>query len=489
MGIKHFFPWFRKRFSPDVGLETDLKNPTKIPNIDVLGIDLNAIFHPCAQSVYKYGSSATLMSRRLLRAPSEAMLMSAIHSSVMSIIKTASPTHTVLLCVDGVAGLAKMTQQRQRRYRSLASPTFDHTTLTFDSNMLSAGTPLMARICDHLESTTIPMIRQQFGVNVVFSRDTVCGEGEHKIVRYMSDHFQDRRCAIFSPDADLIMIALVSNINNIWVLREQYMNPSKWYVVHVHNIRACLVNEFKNIYDFVVICFLIGNDFLPHMPSLKMDIGILDTIINIYRCVVSTHLINPNTLQWNELDMRLFFSQLASMEEQFWIQIYGKTPEYSLFKTHVFKTDYSIGFRDYAQFCGDYRASRLSNDADNASMHYIQGCEWILRYYTTGIPSWYWFYPYHYSPLVSDIANYVCVNDNVHFTPPTSLQTPPTLEQQLMCILPPYTIENIFDKPKVQIYEDKYRVDSSSIKIDRDGTTHEMDEVVIVPFIDRKGLF
>jgi len=343
----------------------------------------------------------------------------------------------------------------------------------------------MNRICDYIEVTTIPIIEKQFGTSVVFSRDTEYGEGEHKIVRHMDKHFHNKRCAIFSPDADLLMISLVSNISYIWIIREQYMNPSKWYIVNIHNIRGCLCDEFKTIYDFVVLCFLIGNDFLPHVPSLKMDIGILDTIINIYRCTVTTYLINPSTLQWNELDVRIFFSQLATMEENFWTQIYTKTPEYSLFKKHVYRTDYTLGFRDYSEFCNDYRSSRLHNDVDNASRHYIQGCEWVLRYYTIGIPSWHWFYPYHYSPLMSDIANYMCINDDVHFDIPVIMREPPTLEQQLMCILPPHTITNIsFNQNQIDKYMNKFRVDTSRITIDRDGTTHEMDEVVIVPFID-----
>ena len=47
---------------------------------------------------------------------------------------------------------------------------------------------------------------------------------------------------------------------------------------------------------------------------------------------------------------------------------------------------------------------------------YLHGCDFVMRYYYIGCPSWQWYYPYEMAPLLSDIYNYLksLKDNNIH---------------------------------------------------------------------------
>ena len=79
---------------------------------------------------------------------------------------------------------------------------------------------------------------------------------------------------------------------------DEWVYGKKLQVLHVSVLREYLQVEFQSlksaqlpftydfervIDDFVFMCFFVGNDFLPHLPSLDIRDGAIDFLIECYK--------------------------------------------------------------------------------------------------------------------------------------------------------------------------------------------------------------
>ena len=76
----------------------------------------------------------------------------------------------------------------------------------------------------------------------------------------------------------------------------------------------------------------------------------------------------------------------------------------------AYKNDY---YR--SKFAAEEYASPANGDIKSrVAYEYLRGLEWVVQYYTKGICSWQWVYPFHYSPFPSELAS-LCANHSREF--------------------------------------------------------------------------
>jgi 5'-3' exonuclease len=106
MGVPGFFAWLLKKYKSNK-LILDSINVKK----DVLYIDANCLFHPqCFKILHNYKFKTV---EKL-----EKKMIQQIKYYISYLINFVQPTHT-FIAVDGVAPMAKMNQQRKRRFKSI----------------------------------------------------------------------------------------------------------------------------------------------------------------------------------------------------------------------------------------------------------------------------------------------------------------------------------------------------------------------------------
>src|SRR5687768_15962435 len=117
MGVPGLFGWLAKRF-PKIIRYLNRKRLAlwALDTVEVLSlsIDMNSLFHKCAQRIFLYGEFEGADPKRQEELKSlsdkdlEDLLIVEIGKELASIIKTVRPQHTLILAVDGPAPIAKL---------------------------------------------------------------------------------------------------------------------------------------------------------------------------------------------------------------------------------------------------------------------------------------------------------------------------------------------------------------------------------------------
>lgn len=331
MGIPRFAGWFFNN-------KTRKLTISHIPqNVCSLSFDVNSIIHGCAQIVYNYGEWENEQRKNTIAEMSDQQLenelFKLISDTILRIVTRVNPKQYLVLAVDGVAPLAKIHQQRGRRYRSATMSK----EMRFDSNCITPGTDFMFRLDEYFKKW-IQVNIHHLPENVFYSGHMVPGEGEQKIFDYVRSHELSGYGAhiIYGLDADLIVLSLISRLKGIYLLREKSLEQNSFErLIHIDEVRDYLQYRMRTstaIDDFVILTFFLGNDFIPTSPMFCGDMyDTIEYLLDTYE-KLGLSLTYPKNAKIDIRNFRKFLSILMEDEIMLLKTVYLHPPKMG-FKT------------------------------------------------------------------------------------------------------------------------------------------------------------
>jgi 5'-3' exoribonuclease 1 len=494
MGIPSFFNYIIKSH------KTIFKKRKSIKHVDNLYFDSNSIIYDCVRNTPMNKDENILVY--------EMRLYNSICEKINSYIETIQPSKIIILAFDGVAPFAKIEQQRTRRYKSTIIKNIEEQikktytniddkrvsqgqeteqeiqqkpeTTKWDQTAITPGTTFMDNLELYLKKyyNTYSKTHKNRFEKIIVSGPNEKGEGEHKLFNFIREnetYHNNTTTCIYGLDADLIMLCL----NHIWTTKELYLfreKPSfhtdldedfdndELCFMDIHNLSQDIfesmissvnktkstnnINIIKNkLNDFIFITFMLGNDFLPHFPSINIRTNGIQILLETYTQTIKD---NETICQDNKIQWKLFkkIIEVLSKNEETYIrheystlikqykrnimihkqnntnldtyitkETQKETPEYMLQQF----LHYPSSNRDIELYIDPYKQGwknryyesllhfdTLTNDKiKQVCMNYLEGLEWSYMYYKYGCVDYKWKYNYMYPPLLIDILNYI----------------------------------------------------------------------------------
>lgn len=515
MGIKHFFQWLKRTF-PGC-MQTIPRSQRVGVSIDNVLIDMNGIIHNAAQKVFQYGKHKPIP--RLIRGKNKAPiptrtcqeleleLFKEVCNAVNEWVSILEPKKRLVLCVDGPAPMSKQNQQRQRRFRSARDAEPD---ASFDATCITPGTRFMDSLDKYIDwyiRFRMSFDKNWSGIEVVYTGEKVPGEGEAKCFGMIRAGTDEESYCVIGNDADLIMLALATHKSLVYVLREDMYIDENLFLVNVSELAELLTKEMAwecdtfsylpqaAVNDFIFLCFFVGNDFLPHIPTIEIIENGIELIIDVYKAVCTDYGHITYTRDGKVLfDIPAFAEFLASIgtyeKELLENKISKKEsyfPDKILFDSGKQNPDgtWSVNIDGYintfisAKFPGE--------NMKTVSHEFIEGMQWVLSYYTSGVPNWKWFYKYHHAPPSSILAKHCSDYKRVKYG-----KTTPSLPfQQLLRVLPPSSA-HLLPEPLSGLLSDEdsplAKYCPKTIEVDLAGKRQEWEGTVIICNMNEKDM-
>ena len=474
MGIPSYFSYIVKNH-----INIIRKLVKKTMTINNLYMDCNSIIYDAIRSI-DFSSSTETANKDIIKK---------VIVKIEEYISLISPDNTIFIAFDGVAPVAKLEQQRTRRYKSwyqneISKSILKKSNSNWDTTAITPGTEFMIDLNKTIHEYFYGISsKKKYSVqNIIISTSDEPGEGEHKIFDYIRCNpvmHNDATSVIYGLDADLIMLSInhLPISKNIYLFREtpefiksidSSLEPNETYLMDIPLLANIITLDMNNgveltteqhknrIYDYIFLCFFLGNDFMPHFPAINIRSGGVDKMLNAYKATIGgtkENLTDGKQIYWKNVRKLVVF--LADLEEEY---IKGEmklrdkrekfnyptdTPEQKYMKFEAIP-NYERELEKYInpfkpQWQARYYKCLLKVDMDEErckqiSINYLQGLEWTMKYYTTGCPDWRWCYHYNYPPLLQDLVKCIPYFDTTFIKENTYKAVSPMV--QLSYVLP-----------------------------------------------------
>ena len=360
MGIPRFVRILVSRYPL---IMRNILNKEELPETDYFYIDIRHIIHQIS-----HGNKENILF--LIKHKSFNKIYKEICMAIEELINTVCPKKFVMIADDGVCPLAKLPEIIKRRFIGGNTPKGIYNFLIsigiepkdinlFERDLISPGTEFMW----NLEESILEFIKKKQkqdiywqSLDIVFSGPNVEGEGEHKIISHIrqyqmsNNYISQTKFCIFSNDGDMILLSLLTHEPNIFILQEDNISSreDKVYeleftkehifctnnqVIFISVLREYLDLEFKNYFtqeneisieyninkifdDLVLLCLLLGNDFIPGLMSLDRDGRIFEWLLIAYKDALpkcDDYLVKNTVINYNNL--KEFFIEFSKFEK------------------------------------------------------------------------------------------------------------------------------------------------------------------------------
>lgn len=491
MGIPAYFSHIIKQHRNIIHNLNQLTNN----HIDNLLMDCNSIIYDCVNNLIKNEHTQTDNI--------ESQIIKDVCNKIKEYVKLLKPKNKIYIAFDGVAPVAKLEQQKTRRYKSIYQQSIEKE-LNPEYNSPKWSTLNITPGTQFMEKLSKCIIKTFNSKKYIVSTSDKCGEGEHKLFHDIrnNEHYKTETTVIYGLDADLIMLSLlhVKYCDKILLYREtpefiksidSTLNPNELYGFNINELSSKICQELKsenNTFnsvrtsdDYVFICFLLGNDFIPHIPYLNIRTNGIVHLLDAYNSLFSTnkskYIINENQkINWTsfkELVNHLSKHEVEYMEQEYEIRNDLKyqnisTPMEKFNLLPCFNRKDEIYIQPGQKYWKNRYYKVLFNKEYNEQnikcicINYLEAIEWTFKYYNEGCPDWRWKYNYNYPPLMSDLLKYIpyfdtnFIKENTHKPVSQKVQLAYVLPKEYLDLLPQTDKKTLLEKVP-QYYDNTFK--------------------------------
>jgi len=392
-------------------------------NIDWLFMDFNCLIYHC---LHRADTPAYPGDHQ--KEDWESQFIECIVRYCLKVIRQVDPKVGVLLAIDGVVPMAKMRQQRLRRFKSVWLQTQEKKgEVKWDTNAITPGTLFMKKLHTGLEK----MIREKGKGTWRLSSSDEPGEGEHKITAAWRAGQFTGPVAVYGLDADLIVLSLLGQLTlqqPVWLFREEIEmgkiaydetgeEHMEWF--SIDTLREWITkgahDKHSFLLDYGFAMSILGNDFLPSSLGLKMRDDGHNELLTILNDMHSKHipLIYPTTQEISLEGLHGLFQVLSGKEEQRIQRSIGKKQMFArgAEQTGLGENNWPLHHVEEEVLLDSQKRALAPNWKEKYKTlfsgysrsieQYLYGIQWIWAYYTGKMDQicYNWYYPFSLPPL------------------------------------------------------------------------------------------